>query len=133
MARIEREHPSYQAGKMSIRQSEHRTGSPRIADTAAEYSVYFKKGENKHILGWMQVHYRLRFDENGHPLLLHIMDKCVNTIRVLPLMVYDENKPEDVDTDLEDYIPGMPRHSYIFSMVSSVSAICSTPIGGGCF
>jgi len=68
--RIETEHP-YLAGK-------HITGvadpaiwdaqtGQSIAETAAKYQVYFSKGDNKRLPGWMQVHYRLAFDEQGFP------------------------------------------------------------------
>ena len=40
-----------------------------VADTALRYGIYFTPGDHKRIPGWMQVHYRLRFDENGVPVI----------------------------------------------------------------
>ena len=80
-----------------------------IADTAEKYRIYFEKGDNKRIPGWMQVHYRLRFDENGIPMM-YIFKNCKGFIRTMPLMTYDEHKPEDIDTSLEDHIVDETRY-----------------------
>ena len=74
-----------------------------IAETAGRQGVYFEPGDNKRIPGWMQVHYRLRFDENGIPMM-YVFRNCSAFIRTIPLMVYDDVKPEDLDTDLEDHV-----------------------------
>ena len=57
----------------------------------------------------MQVHERLKFDENGKAML-YIFENCKHAIRTIPLMMYDEHKPEDLDTDLEDHIADMIRY-----------------------
>ena len=80
-----------------------------IAGTAEKYGVYFDPGDNKRIPGWMQVHYRLRFDENGIPMM-YIFKNCKGFIRTMPLMTYDEHKPEDIDTSLEDHIADETRY-----------------------
>lgn len=74
-----------------------------IADTAAKYRIYFEPGDHERIAGWMQCHYRLQFDENGYPMM-YVFDNCKAFIRTVPLMMYDEHKPEDLDTDLEDHV-----------------------------
>ena len=73
-----------------------------VADTAAKYQVFFNKGDNNRLSGWMQMHYRLAFDENGFPMM-YIFKNCKSFIRTIPLMMYDEHKPEDIDSDLEDH------------------------------
>jgi len=57
----------------------------------------------------MQVHYRLRFDENGIPMM-YIFKNCKAFIRTIPLMTYDDHKPEDIDTDLEDHVADEVRY-----------------------
>ena len=74
-----------------------------IADTAIKYGVYFTPGDHERIPGWMQCHYRLQFDENGYARC-YIFDNCKGFIRTIPLMMYDQTKPEDLDSDLEDHI-----------------------------
>ena len=74
-----------------------------IAETANRYGVYFTPGDNERIAGWMQVHYRLQFDENGYARC-YIFSNCEGFIRTIPQLLYDEHKPEDLDTDGEDHI-----------------------------
>ena len=73
-----------------------------LAERAAKYQVYFGKGDNERLPGWMQCHYRLAFDNNGFPMM-YVFNNCRAFIRTVPLMIYDEHKPEDLDTDLEDH------------------------------
>lgn len=80
-----------------------------IADTAAKHQVYFQKADNSRLSGWMQCHYRMSFDENGYPLF-YVFKNCKNFIRTIPLLQYDEHKPEDLDTDGEDHIADMWRY-----------------------
>ena len=51
----------------------------------------------------MQCHYRLQFDENGLPMM-YVFDSCKAFIRTIPLLIYDEHRPEDLDTALEDHV-----------------------------
>lgn len=74
-----------------------------IQETAAKYGVYFSPGDHERIPGWMQCHYRLQFDENGYSRM-YVFDNCKAFIRTIPLMMYDEHKPEDLDSDLEDHV-----------------------------
>lgn len=73
-----------------------------VAETAANYGIYFQPGDHKRIAGWMQCHYRMQFDENGYARF-YCFDTCKEFIRTIPLMLYDEHKPEDLDTALEDH------------------------------
>ncbi len=74
-----------------------------VAQTAARYSVYFSPGDNERIAGWMQCHYRLQFDENGYPRM-YVFRNCRAFIRTVPLMLYSQTRPEDLDTALEDHV-----------------------------
>ena len=80
-----------------------------IADTAARYGIYFSPGDNNRIPGWMQVHYRLQFDDNGYPRM-YVFSNCKAFIRTMPLMMYSDTKPEDLNTDLEDHCPDEVRY-----------------------
>jgi phage terminase large subunit len=112
IARIEREHPWLKGKKIigiadpAIWNAE--TGKS-IADVAAEHSVFFQKGDHERIAGWMQCHYYLAFDENGIPMF-YVFSNCKNFIRTIPLLQYDEHKPEDLDTDGEDHIADAWRY-----------------------
>ena len=106
IARIEREHPLLKGKRVQgVADPSIWDGSRGIAiiEEAEKQHLWFEKGINDRIPGWMQIHERLKFDEYGHAML-YIFENCKDTIRTLPLMMYDEHKPEDLDTDLEDHI-----------------------------
>ena len=110
--RIETEHPLLKGKKIigiadpAIWDAE--TGES-IADVAAKFQVFFQKGDHKRIPGWMQVHYRLAFDQNGFPMM-YVFKNCKAFIRTIPLLQYDEHKPEDLDTDGEDHVADEVRY-----------------------
>lgn len=122
IARIEREHP-YLKGHNIIGVADPAIfgdgkGGKSTADVAAEYGVYFTRGNNDRINGWMQVHYRLHFDEEGYPMM-YVFDTCKAFIRTIPLLCYDEHMPEDLDTDGEDHVADETRY---FCMMNPLAA-----------
>lgn len=80
-----------------------------VADTAEKHGIYFDRGDNSRIAGWLQVHERLRFDERGVPML-YIFKGCRNLIRTLPALQYDEYRVEDVNTRQEDHAADSLRY-----------------------
>ena len=90
-----------------------------IAETAAKYGIYFTPGDNKRIPGWMQVHYRLQFDENGYARM-YVFNNCKAFIRTMPLMMYSETHPEDLDTKLEDHCPDEVRYMCMSRPISPI-------------
>lgn len=105
IARIEHEHPWLKGKKIEGVADPSIWDASRgesVAETAMRYGVYFTPGDNKRIPGWMQLHYRFQFDEHGYPRM-YIFSNCKAFIRTCPLMMYDEHKVEDLDTDLEDH------------------------------
>ena len=89
-----------------------------IAETAAKKGIYFQPGDNKRIPGWMQVHYRLAFDEQGYPMM-YVFDTCKAFIRTIPMLVYSEIRPEDLDTTQEDHVADEVRY---FCMLNPIPA-----------
>ena len=113
IARMEKEHP-YLAGRQitgvadpSIWAGEDNGISH--ADVAQKYGVYFEPGNNDRIPGWMQVHYRLAFDEEGYPMM-YVFNTCRAFIRTMPLLVYDEHADEDLDSSDEDHVADEVRY-----------------------
>ena len=80
-----------------------------IAETAEKHGVYFEPGDHKRLPGWMQMHYRMQFDEQGIPMM-YIFSCCKAFIRTIPLLVYDEHRPEDIDTKQEDHVADESRY-----------------------
>lgn len=112
LAKLEAEHPQlkgrtvYGVADPSIWDGSHGISAAEEAD---KNGVFFEPGDNARVPGWMQVRERLKFDKNGYPML-YIFKTCVQTIRVIPLMMFDDTKVEDLNTDLEDHIPDTIRY-----------------------
>lgn len=105
IAEIEREHPFLKGKRIQgVADPSIWDGSRGIsvAEEAEKHQLWFDKGVNDRIAGWMQVHERLRFDENGKAMM-YFFNTCKDSIRTIPLMMFDEHKPEDLDSDLEDH------------------------------
>lgn len=84
------------------------TGKP-IIEFADDCRVYFSKGDNTRIPGWMQVHYRLAFDSEGRAMM-YFFNTCKHAIRTLPTLQYSETIPEDLDSDGEDHFADSMRY-----------------------
>ena len=80
-----------------------------IAETMAKHGVYWTPGDHERMAGWMQLHYRLAFDDGGLPML-YVFSSCKAFIRTMPLMMYSETHPEDLDTSLEDHVADEVRY-----------------------
>ena len=73
-----------------------------IYETALRHRIYFQKGDNRRIAGWMQMHYRLAFDEEGYPMM-YVFSHCRAFLRTVPVLLYSDTDPEDLDTKQEDH------------------------------
>lgn len=87
-------------GESVARQMEPRGGSA---------GVYLRPGEHARLAGKMQLHQRLRFDENGHAKL-YVFSTCRDFLRTVPALCYSQTDPEDVDTAAEDHIYDETRY-----------------------
>lgn len=93
-----------------------------VADVAMRHRVYFDKGDNQRIAGWMQMHYRMAFDDNGYPRM-YIFSNCKQFIRTIPLMLYSDTNVEDLNTELEDHVADEARY---FCMSRPISPVIAT-------
>ena len=71
--------------------------------------VIFQKGDNTRLAGKMQLHERLKFGEDGKPML-YVFSTCSEFIRTIPALCYDDKKVEDIDTEGEDHIYDETRY-----------------------
>ena len=124
IARIEREHP-WLAGRQITGVADpaiwDKSYGISIAEVAMKAGVHFVPGDHKRIPGWMQCHYRLQFDDNGYPRM-YVFNNCKGFIRTVPGLMYDEHKPEDIDTDGEDHAADEWRY---FCMSRPISPVVS--------
>lgn len=68
----------------------------------ATNGVPMLKGDNERLAGWNRLRDWLRSDIHGRPGL-RIFSTCPEIIRSIPEMIHDKNKPEDLDTTLNDH------------------------------
>lgn len=71
--------------------------------------VIFQKGDNTRLPGKMQLHERLKFGEDGRPML-YVFPNCRDFIRTIPTLTYDARRVEDIDTAGEDHIYDETRY-----------------------
>ena len=64
----------------------------------------------------------MQFDENGYARM-YVFDNCKAFIRTIPLMMYDEHKVEDLDTDLEDHVADETRYMCMSKPVKPIRVI----------
>ena len=123
ISEFEREHPWLKGRKIVDSVADpaiwDQSRGESIAETAAKYGIYFTPGDNNRIPGWMQVHYRMQFDENGYARM-YVFNNCNAFIRTIPLMMYSETKPEDLDTKLEDHCPDEVRYMCMSRPISPI-------------
>jgi phage terminase large subunit len=85
------------------------TVGPSWVEMASSVNVYFRKGDNTRIPGWLAVRQRLR-GINDRPML-YIFNTCEHLIRTLPLQQHDTKKPEDMITrGVEDHLVDALRY-----------------------
>ena len=80
-----------------------------IYETALKYRIYFTKGDNRRIPGWMQMHYRLSFDEEGYPMM-YVFNTCRAFLRTVPALLFSDCEVEDLDTKQEDHVADECRY-----------------------
>ncbi|MDO4810746.1 MAG: phage terminase large subunit [Eubacteriales bacterium] len=80
-----------------------------IYETALKYRIYFTKGDNRRIPGWMQLHYRMTFDEEGYPMM-YIFNTCRAFLRTVPSLLFSDSEVEDLDTKQEDHVADECRY-----------------------
>jgi len=79
-------------------------GGPSIAERMGNI---WRRADNKRVAGngraggWDQMRQRM-LGEEGKPMI-YCFNTCVDSIRTIPVLQHDTNKPEDLDTDMEDH------------------------------
>ena len=82
--------------------------------------VVFRKGDNTRLAGKMQLHERLKFREDGRPML-YVFNTCRDFIRTIPSLAYSERDVEDIDTDGEDHIYDELRYVCMKNPIAAVT------------
>jgi len=81
----------------------------------------FQPADNTRTSGWQQMYSRLSFEDvdDGEPMLFVTSD-CRDWWRTVPSLQHDSNKPEDLDTSMEDHCADSCRYGVMARPVSRV-------------
>jgi hypothetical protein len=91
-------------------------GGPSIAERMAREGVHFRGADNKRLGtrgamgGWDAMRARLVGNLDGQPMI-YCFNTCVASIRTIPVLQHDPDRPEDVDTESEDHAPDEWRYA----------------------
>jgi len=83
-------------------------GGPSIAERMAKLKVIFRRADNKRVSqrgamgGWDLMRARMKGDADGNPMVV-CFSNCRDSIRTIPVLQHDPDRPEDLDTDAEDH------------------------------
>lgn len=84
-------------------------GGPSIAERMMTGSdIIWTRADNKRVPqagamgGWDQMRARLKGDDEGRPMIV-AFSTCLDSIRTIPVLQHDPDRPEDLDTEGEDH------------------------------
>lgn len=80
-----------------------------IAETFSKCGVVFRPADNRRQQGWSEMRVRMK-DE---PPAVYCFSTCTHSIRTIPVLIHDETRPEDLDTDLEDHAADDWRYAHM--------------------
>ena len=110
--KIEKSHP-YLMGKEIFGVADpsiwDRSRGEAVNDAAIRHGIKFTPGDNHRIAGWMQMHYRMAFNEDGYPMM-YVFNTCRSFIRTIPTLQFSQTHPEDLDSAQEDHIADESRY-----------------------
>lgn len=83
-------------------------GGPSIAERMALRGAVFRAADNTRVpqrgamSGWDAMRQRMVGDEDGRPMI-YCFKTCVDSIRTIPVLQHDKDRPEDLNTEGEDH------------------------------
>jgi len=83
-----------------------------IASIFQRAGITFQPANNDRLAGKNVIHEMLAVAADGLPKM-QVFSNCVNTIRTIPALPLDQNRPEDIDTRAEDHIYDTWRYGLI--------------------
>jgi hypothetical protein len=86
-------------------------GGPSIAERimgGTNYKILFNRADNARVPGrgaiggWDQMRARMVGDGDGLPMIV-CFSTCTDSVRTIPVLQHDPDRPEDLDTNMEDH------------------------------
>lgn len=90
------------------------SGAMEMQNVLKGFKIY--PGNNNRIIGWGEIREYLKtYDYEGKKKgRLRIFTTCPELIRILPELVYDEHKTEDLSSDGEDHLADAGRYAIMY-------------------
>lgn len=91
-------------------------GGPSIAERMMIGGATFRRADNKRVSqrgamgGWDTMRARLDGDLDSRPMLV-FFETCIHSIRTIPALQHDQDRPEDLDTTAEDHAADETRYA----------------------
>ena len=91
------------------------TSGPSIAEKMMARKVMMRRADNTRIgprgaiSGWNAM--RARLEGDGQYPMLFVFSSCIDFIRTVPTLQHDPDRPEDLNTDMEDHIADETRYA----------------------
>lgn len=76
-------------------------GGPSLAERMARRGIKFQPADNNRLAGWDQLRARLRGVDDVP--LIYCTEQCIDSIRSIPALLHDPQRPEDLDSGAEDH------------------------------
>lgn len=92
-----------------------------IAETFAKNGVPLEMADIARIVGWQRMREYLNDAPDGKPYF-QVFETCADTIRTIPMMIYDDRNVEDLDDSLEDHAADETRYSLMSRPLKSPQA-----------
>ena len=85
-------------------------GAESQAELFRNNGVDFERGDNNRIAGWELMREKMGSNKSDEPPMFYVTENCVDFIRLVPVLLFDERRPEDLDTTAEDHIADECRY-----------------------
>jgi hypothetical protein len=83
-------------------------GGPSIAERMGKSGAWFSRADNKRVAasgalgGWDMMRHRIKGESPDRPMIA-CFSTCIHSIRTIPSLQHDPDRPEDLDTEAEDH------------------------------
>lgn len=85
-------------------------GAESQAELFHNNGVDFERADNSRIAGWELMREKMGNNNSEMPPMFYVTENCTDFIRLVPTLLFDERKPEDLDTTAEDHIADECRY-----------------------
>ncbi len=85
-------------------------GAESQAELFHNNGVDFERGDNNRIAGWELMREKMGNNNSPDAPMFYVTENCVDFLRLVPVLLFDERRPEDLDTTAEDHIADECRY-----------------------